>query len=205
MGDLPTRDLGEISAEAWRRIGRGAADARAAFHQMQVATRGTQGWPELRTVILRAADADRRHLVFHTDRRSAKAGEIAADSRVSLHLWDPRAQLQLRVWGQAGIETEGKAVADAWARLAPHQQAVYATALPPGRAIDDPEVADGSPHLPAEEPTGSARRARTEGRGAFAVVTVTAMRFEWLNLRREGHRRARFDWTGAWDGRWLVP
>ena len=43
------------------------------------------------------------------------------------------------------------------------------------------------------------------GRAHFAVVPVNVVRFEWLHLRRAGHRRARFDWQGRWQGRWLVP
>lgn len=190
---LPDDSLAAIADEAWARLARGAADRRTAFHQMQLATLTPQGWPDLRRVILRAVDPAERRIGFHTDQRSAKAADIMADGRVALHLWDPRAELQLRLWGQAAIETEGAAVEAAWARLAPHQRRVYFRAHAPGTALRDPAEAD-----PADTPP-------PEGHGAFALVAVTVARFEWLHLRATGHRRARFDWQKGWTGRWLAP
>ncbi|MBK0397959.1 pyridoxamine 5'-phosphate oxidase family protein [Limibaculum sp. M0105] len=184
--------LAEIAAEAWCRLARGAADRRTSFHRMQVATLGHQGWPELRTVILREVDEPARRVAFHTDRRSAKAAEIAADGRVALHLWDTRAELQLRLWGQAALETEGSAVEAAWSKLTTRQRDVYGAPHAPGAVLSAPDEAD-PPHAGAD------------ARGAFALVQVTIARFEWLQLRGAGHRRARFDWRKEWQGRWLAP
>jgi hypothetical protein len=193
MTSLPRDDLAAIAAETWRRLARGAADSRAAFRQMQLATIGTQGWPEMRSVILRAADVPARRLQFHTDRRSSKAAEIAEDGRVALHFWDQRAQLQLRLWGQAAVEA-GPAANAAWSRLSPFQRAVYAGPSP-GRVLADPAEAD------RDGPPADA----DAGRANFVAVAVTVMRFEWLHLGRAGHRRARFDWQSGWQGRWLAP
>lgn len=189
---LPGDSLAAIATEVWLRLARGAADRRAAFSRMQVATLTAQGWPDIRTVILRGADEAGRRLSFHTDRRSAKASEIAADGRVALHLWDPQAEVQLRLWGQAAVESEGTEAEAAWSRLAPRQRQVYHAPLAPGSTLRAPAEAD-PPHPPAD------------GRGAFARVDVTVARFEWLELRLTGHRRARFDWQKGWQGRWLAP
>ncbi|MEM6489017.1 MAG: pyridoxamine 5'-phosphate oxidase family protein, partial [Pseudomonadota bacterium] len=189
---LPDADLNAMVAEAWRRLTRGAADKRSAFNTTTVGTMGAQGWPEMRTVVLRQADPSQRRLVFHTDRRSTKAGEIEADGRLSLLFWDPRAKLQLRVWGQARLLTEDPLVDDEWRRLAPGSRDIYRVPMTPGRLIDDPSVAEGT--------------SDGDGRDVFAVVPVTVMRIDWLHLRAENHRRARFDvGPDGWHGRWLAP
>ncbi|MEO0819704.1 MAG: pyridoxamine 5'-phosphate oxidase family protein [Pseudomonadota bacterium] len=197
MTGLPSEDLEAVSEAAWARLTRGAADKRTAFNKMQLATIGAQGWPELRTVVLRRVDAAQRRLLFHTDRRSAKAPEIEADGRVSLHLWDARARLQLRLWGQARLLTADPMVLEEWERLTPAQRETYGGALPPGRPLARPAEAD---------PDESRRLTDDEAAAVFSIVPVTVMRFEWLHLRRGGHRRARFDLgSTGWEGRWLAP
>ncbi|MEM9781750.1 MAG: pyridoxamine 5'-phosphate oxidase family protein [Pseudomonadota bacterium] len=189
---LPEDDLAAMIAAAWARLTRGAADKRAAFNAVSLSTLGAQGWPEMRSVILRRVDPDQRRLIVHTDRRSTKVGEIEADGRVSLLFWDPRAKLQLRVWGQAQVVTNEPLADEEWARLSPPGRRIYRVPLTPGRMIEGPEQADGS--------------IEGDGRDAFAVVPITVMRLDWLHLRSGGHRRARFD-LGAdgWQGRWLAP
>lgn len=203
MNGLPEGSLADIPAAAWARLERGAADRRTAFNKMQVGTIGAQGWPEMRSVVLRRVEAAERRITFHTDRRSAKAGEIEADGRVTLHFWDARAKLQIRLWGQARVVAEDPLAGEAWARLAPRQRATYLGSLPPGRPIETPEEGDAAFGTALGAAEGEAGEAR--GRGAFAVVPVTVMRLEWLHLREAAHRRARFDWGGEWQGRWLAP
>ncbi|MEM6972073.1 MAG: pyridoxamine 5'-phosphate oxidase family protein [Pseudomonadota bacterium] len=189
---LPEDDLDAMIAAAWARLVRGAADKRSAFNIVSLGTLGAQGWPEIRSVVLRRVDQAQRRVIVHTDRRSTKAGEIEADGRVSLLFWDPRARLQLRVWGQAQIFTDDPLVDEEWGRLTGPGQRIYRVPLTPGRMIESPALGDGV--------------IEGDGRDAFAVVAVTVMRFDWLHLRSGGHRRARFDQAGdGWQGRWLGP
>ncbi|MEM6679604.1 MAG: pyridoxamine 5'-phosphate oxidase family protein [Pseudomonadota bacterium] len=189
---LPHDDLDAIASAAWARLVRGASDKRAAFNRPQLATLGAQGWPEQRTVVLRRVDPAERRLVIHTDRRSTKSGEIDADGRVSLLFWDPRALLQLRLWGQARLLTSDAIVEEEWTRLSELSRGIYRVPINPGRPITSPKDGDG--------------QIAESGREVFAVISVTVMRFEWLHLRKGGHRRARFDLSAAgWEGRWLAP
>lgn len=91
--------LEAVLGGAWALLTRASADRRHPARAVQLATRGADGAPRLRSVILRGADAAARRARFHTDRRSAKVAEIAADPRVALLLWDPRSRVQLRLAG----------------------------------------------------------------------------------------------------------
>ena len=64
---LPCYDNLEASlAEAWARLARGVKDRRSAFHTPVLASVGADGVPQVRTLVLRAADPVAWRLRFHT-------------------------------------------------------------------------------------------------------------------------------------------
>ncbi len=73
---------------AFGRLAEGARDGRSPFRTPALATLGRDGAPQLRTVVLRGFDPAARSLSIHTDRRSAKVAELAADPRAALHVYD---------------------------------------------------------------------------------------------------------------------
>ena len=186
-----TGDLDAVLADALSRLA-AAVDARhGAFRTPCLATRGPDARPRLRTVVLRRLDPEARVLEFHTDRRAAKVAEIAADPRVALHVWDPEAQVQLRLDGVA-VAHGADVVADAaWAALHVGSRAPYAIGPTPGSPVATP------PPMPCDPDAG---------RGDFLAVTVALEALEWLELSRDGQRRARFRFTpGGTEATWLVP
>jgi pyridoxamine 5'-phosphate oxidase len=197
LDDAFRDDLDATLDQAWLRLTRGAADRRSAMHTVTVATAGAEG-PQARTVVLRGADRGARTVRFHTDVRTPKVAELAADPRVSVLAYDPRAKIQLRLSGLAAVH-DADVVADAaWAGSAPGSRLCYRAPLPPGTTLDAPGAAD---------PTDALRAADSEtGRPNFRAVLVTVARIDWLYLAATGHRRAGFEWDGAaWRGRWLAP
>jgi pyridoxamine 5'-phosphate oxidase len=190
-------DLDGTLAEAWRLIARGVADRRSPFHHPVVATVGLDGEPQARTVILRGCDVAERVLRFHTDARSDKAREIAADARAALHFYDPGAKIQVRVAGAAALHRNDAVADGAWAGSRLFSRQCYGIAPGPGAAI----TAGGDFTLP--ETTDEATAA---GRANFTAVTIAVARLEWLYLAAAGHRRARFGWSGgALRSEWLAP
>jgi hypothetical protein len=182
--------LAKILASAWALLGGAAADPRHPCRIVQLATAGRDGAPRLRSVVLRGVDAAARVLRLHTDRRSAKVAEIAAEPRVALLAWDPRARMQLRVAGRAEVLTHGPAWQAAWEATPVGSRSDYAQADPPG--------------TPAAAPPGAPRH--PDPVRNFAVILLTVDRLDWLRLAPEAHRRAGFTWDGELPrGTWLVP
>ncbi len=148
--------------------------------------------------MLRKVDAEARWLQIHTDRRSHKVAEIAANPGVAVHFYDPAAKIQLRVRGTATVHGDGPdPVADAaWAATRSFSRACYRIDPGPGTALDRP---DGYAMPEPEDPE--------VGRETFRVLRVHVSEIEWLYLAARGHRRARFAWDADATLRaaWLTP
>jgi len=85
----------------------------------QLATVTTANIPDVRTVIVRAIEGD--VLLFHTDRRSAKARHIAETPWVALAWYIPETRMQYRLYGMA---TEAPERAQSlWADVRPADRA----------------------------------------------------------------------------------
>ena len=108
-------DLAALLDLAWARIEAGVADPAAAARTPALATAGPDG-PEVRTLVLRAADRGAGTLDLHADAASAKVAQLRADPRAALHVWDAGASLQIRVRGVIELLDGGEADA-VWARV----------------------------------------------------------------------------------------
>lgn len=190
-----SEDLAAIREAALALLARGAADRRAPAHTPSLATVGLDGRPRLRTVVLRSVEPG-PVLRIHTDRRSAKVAEIAADPRVALHVYDAGEAVQLRIDAVATLH-RGDAVADAaWVASRPMSRICYGMEPGPGA----PLPAGGAFTLPGDPDAVEA------GRSAFVVILCRVTALEWLHLAASGHRRARFTVGGEENGgRWLAP
>ncbi|MEO3470883.1 pyridoxamine 5'-phosphate oxidase family protein [Roseomonas sp. CAU 1739] len=188
----PPATLDAALAAAFAALANGVQDHRSAFHTPTLATCGLDGAPSLRSVVLRHVDARTRILHIHTDRRSAKVAELAADPRVALHGYDPAARLQLRLAGHASLHHDDTIAEAAWAASRETSRMTYATAHQPGTPLPAPPDAPGDPF---------------GGRAHFAAVVLRFESLDWLLLDPAGHRRARFTWDadGVADATWLAP
>ncbi|AWN49428.1 pyridoxamine 5'-phosphate oxidase [Methylobacterium terrae] len=188
-------DLAGCLAEAWRLLEEGAAH-QSGFHTPALATLGRDGTPRLRTVVLRGVDRESRTLRVHCDARSDKAAEIAADPRVSLHAYDPKAKLQVRIAGTALLHGQDAVARAAWEASRPMSRICYGTVPGPGTSLP----AGGAYAQPRDEEAVEA------GFSEFRVIVLRAARLEFLYLARQGHRRALFTWDGDAQGAtWLAP
>ncbi len=182
--------LPDIEAALWRELSRAVRDRHHAWRCATLATVSAQAdgvQPEARTVVLRDCDHDARRLLVYTDARSAKAQQAERRPQGVLVVWSPALGWQLRLHVALVLHTSGLQVSSRWAqlKLTPAAQD-YLSPLPPGTPLDAT--------APAQPERGS--------REHFAVLECQVQSTDWLELHRDGHRRARFDADGA---RWLAP
>ncbi len=176
--------------DIWKTLLRATVDKKHPWRVVGFSTSGPNG-PAARSVILRGVLASERRLLFYTDRRSAKMIDIAHCTAVALLFWNPKANTQLRVCGNASAEASELIVNDLWQRIPDYARKDYATLSAPGCALD---CARSGFDLDA-------------ARSNFVVLNVEVVEMEWLSLSREGHQRTLFtlDEAGQWQPRALVP
>ncbi len=183
-------ELGAVHTALWQELTRAPHDKHHEWRTPVLATVDDDGQAaDARTVVLREVDAAAATLVLFSDARAGKLAQLQAHPIGTLVFWSKRLGWQLRLRVRLSAQTEGLAVSSRWARLklSPAAQD-YLSPLPPGAAIE------GTP--PATATAGTVER------GHFALLAAQVQSSDWLELHREGHRRARFDAAGA---RWLVP
>lgn len=171
---------------AWQRLGCGVADRRAPARHPVLATVSPDGWPEARTVVLRAACRDTATLEVHSDAGAAKLRSLACCPRAQLQVWDPRPALQIRIAATVTV-LQGADAAARWARVPGPSRTGYGRRPAPGTPIATPLAYD-SPGDPA----------------GFAVLRCHILSLEVLHLGTP-HRRAVFRAADTWRGSWIVP
>lgn len=168
-----------------------AATSQAAhpFRLAVLATIGLEQVPRQRTIVLREFVPDSQRLTFFTDARSKKMLHIKENNKVSLLLYHPEKQLQLRLEGLAVKETDRSSLEAYWASVKEASRKEYATARVPGTEMN-----------------GEQRIEYLKDDHYFTVVHVHPFRMEYLQLRRPDHIRVRFSKDNrGWRSDYLVP
>jgi hypothetical protein len=172
--------------QAWRVLEAGLSLRDAPARQPTFATVSPGGWPEARTVVLRAADKARAVLEVHTDLHSSKIASLRRTPRAALHLWEPELQLQVRMQADVDISS-GEAVAETWASVPDPSRQSYGITPAPGTPI-----ADALDYVKAPDPA------------TFAVLSCQLSHVDLVHLGVR-HRRAAFARSRDWQGQWLAP
>lgn len=181
-----------FAARLWQELKRAPLDRHHEWRTPVLATQGIdQSGPQARTVVLRHADAGSWTLQVYTDARSPKCSELVAQPLAQLSFWSKRLSWQLRVSARATVEFEGEQVDAAWEHVKHSRAATdYLGDLPPGHIHSSSEASFAHP--------GDSRREHH-----LAILTFTVSAMDWLELSRDGHRRARLTPDGLWVR--LVP
>jgi hypothetical protein len=177
--------LAAIEAEVWQQLASCVEDKTHPWRTPVLATVDGER-ADARTVVLREADARQRQLLIYTDERAGKVRQLLERPHGMLVMWSPELSWQLRCRVRLALEMSGLASSSRWARirLSPAAQD-YLSPLPPGSPLQAA--------APAHPPVA---------RDHFAVIDATVESLDWLELHRDGHRRAIFDREGA---RWVQP
>ena len=193
MTAATTRALDEVLGTAFARLAEGASDPGSGWRHVSLATVAADVQPRVRTLVLRAFDAEARTLDLHTDARSGKVAEVQRHPRVALHAWNASCSEQIRVQGTMALHTGDEVARRAWSGLRPSTRETYRVTAAPGSVIGDP--AEAVAGLDDESAFG-----------VFMVLRLHIGEMEYLLIDQSGHRRARFTWAaGRLASMWLVP
>ena len=175
--------LDAIEAAVWRELAAAVGDKEHAWRTPVLATVDGDA-ADARTVVLREADAAQRQLLVYTDTRAPKVAQATSHPVGTLLMWSPALGWQLRCRVQLAVEDSGLAISSRWAALQ-HTRAAqdYLSPLAPGVRLD------------AAAPTAAQRT-------HFGVITASVLAIDWLELHRDGHRRALLEPQRA---RWIQP
>ncbi len=188
--------LDDVRADVFGRLARAVKDRRSPLHTPVIATRGCDQQMKARVVVLRAFDPAAGTLRFHTDRRGQKCAELLADPHIAFAFYDPQARVQIRAEGVATLHHDDELADLAWASSLRMSRVCYGVNPAPGAPIPGPD--DFS--LPDDDVSIAA------GRSHFSAVLCRIEYLEYLFLRFEGHRRARFTrMADGWSGHWMAP
>lgn len=180
-------DLADTWNEVWNLLGAHLHRNAGPRQFVTLASVDATGAPRLRTVALRALDPAAARLQIYTDAQSDKIAEIEGNPAVSILAWAPEPRVQIRLSGQARIET-GESLRALWEAQPPEARLNYSHHPAPGHQIDACDAYVQTPSL-----------------ARFARLTVAVEHIDHVNLADSGHRRARFLRTDDWQGQWLSP
>ena len=182
----------DIRSQIWKELGRASLDRHHEWRTPVLASADADGLPDARTVVLRQVDALAGQLTFYTDSRSPKAAQLQAKASAMLVFWSARLSWQLRVRVACSVITSGPEV-DTLGQGVKHSAAAgdYLAPLPPGTVLSP-----GSGMADADKANESAPT------HSFSLLRAQVQRMDWLELSRDGHRRAQLS---ANDWVWLTP
>ncbi len=194
MTDFAALDLPAFRDAALALLAEGVKNPRHPMHALALASLAGDGAPRLRSVVPRGLDAEARRLLIHTDRRSAKTGELRHDPRAALLGWDAGARVQVRLEGDCVLHHQDAAARQEWQLLRPAGRRIYRIG---------PE--SGAP-VAVEGEIDPQRFGEEEAFGNFTLIMFSFDVMDALFLGNQRHRRMRVDWkAGKMRLAWVVP
>ncbi len=179
-------DLNAFLDHAWQQLSRGVADRRSDARHVSFSTISPDGFPQVRTVVLRAAQKSRNLVEVHTDAASAKIAALMAHPYAQLMVWDEKPRLQIRLDARVDV-LSGADVSDTWHRVTQVSRESYGKSPAPGAPIDEAYA-----------------YTLLSDSAAFRVLRCHVHQIDLVELG-ETHRRATYRIDDDWAGQWLVP
>jgi hypothetical protein len=182
----------EIRPQIWKELGRASLDRHHEWRTPVLACIDANGLPDARTVVLRQVDVVTGQLTFYTDSRSSKVAQLQAQDSAVLVFWSARLNWQLRVRVACSVITSGPEVEAIWQGVKQSAAAGdYLSPRPPGAVLPPDRGMAGAAEAKASAPAHN-----------LALLRAQVLQMDWLELSREGHRRAQLS-ANTWD--WLTP
>ncbi|WKK80756.2 pyridoxamine 5'-phosphate oxidase family protein [Marivirga arenosa] len=180
--------LDEINETVLNLLNRAGNDPKSAYRYIVFNTI-SEDFPNTRYVVLRKFDKKELELYVYTDYRSGKVHEIEANPRVSILAYDKQKKLQLKLKTHAKLHYKDEVSNHHWNSIISGKES-YNTKLNPGKPIES--LTEGHKLKPEIDDKH------------FTVIILKLQLMEVLQLNKEGHIRAKFDFENS-DQSFLVP
>jgi len=153
------------------------------------------------TIVLRDVELAKHQLIFYTDQRSEKVQQIKDNPNLTAVYYDNATHIQLILKAEATIYHQNDIAKQHWQHSGFKGRRSYLAQQAPSSVLN--EEGDGLEYLNSkkfddDDPAGFEN---------FGVVILNVNYLEYLQLHREGNRRARFiaKTHSGWMGEWIVP
>ncbi len=191
--------LDDILSKSWEKLQQ-AKEGRAGSRYITVCN-FAEGYPNAYTVVLREVLPDERQLIFHTDFRSEKVNEIKGNPNLSVVYYDDTDHIQIILKGEATIYHQDDIARHHWQQSGFKSRRNYLTQQAPSSPLK--EECTGLEYLGDRKFDDD----DLSGYENFAVVILDINFLEYLQLNKDGNRRARFkiEQLNVWMGEWVTP
>jgi hypothetical protein len=168
-----------LRAQIWQQLVRATGKREHEWRTPVLASVDADGLPQARTVVLRQADPIAGTLEVYTDSRSPKVADLLGRPDAVLVFWSRSLSWQLRARVTVQVQTGSELVEAAWVQVSRTAAAAdYLAPAAPGSVFSMTAKGDHASHH-------------------LAVLLARVEALDWLELSRDGHRRVRFDESGA--------
>ncbi|RAP31857.1 hypothetical protein DID75_05750 [Candidatus Marinamargulisbacteria bacterium SCGC AG-410-N11] len=172
-------DSTEILNEVNKLMDIGVDSSRHPFHQCYFASHNKSDI-ELRTVVLRRWNLNRRSIIFHTDIRSPKVEQVRSNPSTSLLFYSKEDLLQVRFKAKSHIHTNNRLSAFMFSKTTKNQQQCYKSINAPSTKISKENHLSGAN---LKNPINN-----------FSVCVSNFNQMEVLFLNHKKHIRILYEW-----------
>ena len=180
----------DLFAVALEELAKATSSAKHEFHTFTLGT-VHQGFPHLRTVVLRKFERECVNILFHTDIRSGKIDHLQKCPQVSLLSYGYKLRLQVSFNGVAYIEKNPELTQHQFENSSGDSQKCYAYDARPGSMIHGKKKEELQPHIQLPLTSDQISTAKDN----FVVVRIVPDKCDILYLHHSGHIRIRANRT----------
>tara|TARA_B100000575_G_scaffold272953_1_gene255479 strand:+ start:1035 stop:1628 length:594 start_codon:yes stop_codon:yes gene_type:complete len=184
-------DLKKIEIYIWDKLFKAVKNKKAAFRYPALATYSKSN-VLVRTVVLRKVNINKKTLFFFTDHRTKKINDLKNNSKVTIHIYDKKNNLQVQCYGKAKVFLKNKETKKIWDNMNEYSKKQYISKLKPGRKIN-------------LDQKFSIQRENTK-KNYFSIIEVKVKKLEYLYLSIKNNERAVFEYKkNICISNWLQP
>jgi pyridoxine/pyridoxamine 5'-phosphate oxidase len=201
--DAPHKiDLSTVEINCWEMLSTAVSDRKHPMRSMVVGS-VSGAMAQIRTVVLRKVEIEKRKIYFHTDIRSSKIEDINLTGQLSWLAYDQSQRTQIRLCGATIIHHSNDIAKLQWNLTQHHSRRNYL--LPEGSGKKETEdfkilkdkLSDFSYTLEESE----------AGFQNFVVVETSVEKLDWYYAHHTGNKRAGFTYENGLlkNADWLTP